>query len=139
MQARISGGVSLTRQRLAAGALDHSRGLTQQHWFAHVDEGLLYLHTRTAVTLFDELLHRAFGERLTDHHPLEVLPVGTEPPQDRQTLVDREYARIAELLKPHRRARAQARARLRALLAMEAHVRPRQHSSIWARMRASLR
>jgi hypothetical protein len=102
----------------------------EQHWFTHVDEGLLYLHTRAAVTLFDDLLHRAFGERLADHLPLRVLPVGTEPPQDFQTLVDREYARIAELLKPHRRARAQARARLRALLAMEAHVRPDARVSV---------
>lgn len=96
----------------------------EQHWFTEVDEGLLYLHARAAVTLFDDVLHRAFGERLADHLPLRVLPVGSEPPQDFQTLVDREYARVAELLKPGRRASAQARARLRALLAMEAHVHP---------------
>lgn len=96
----------------------------EQHWFTLVDEGLLYLHARAAVTLFDDLLHRAFGERLADHLPLRVLPIGSEPPQDFQTLVDREYANIAALLKPHRRARAEAAARLRALLAMEAHVEP---------------
>ena len=38
------------------------------------------------------------------------------------TLVDREYANVAELLKPGRRARTAARARIRSLLAMEAHV-----------------
>jgi hypothetical protein len=37
-------------------------------------------------------------------------------------LVDREYDHIAELLKPERRAGAEAAARVRALLAMEAHV-----------------
>ena len=102
----------------------------EQHWFNEVDEGLLYLHTRAAVTLFDDLLHRAFDERLGDHLPHRVLPVGVEPPQDFQTLVDREYAKIAELLKPGRRARAQARARLRALLAMEAHVHPDTRVSV---------
>jgi hypothetical protein len=46
---------------------------------------------------------------------LRVLPIGTEPPQDFQTFVDREYSNIAELLKPGRRARAEADARVRAL------------------------
>ncbi len=89
----------------------------EQHCFTVIDEGLLYLHSRAAVTLFDDLLHRSFGERLADHLPLRVLPIGSEPPQDFQTLVDREYANVAALLKPHRRARAEAVARLRALLA----------------------
>lgn len=102
----------------------------EQHWFTVVDEGLLYLHTRAAVTLFDDLLHRSFGERLADHLPLRVLPVGSEPPQDFQTLVDREYANVAALLKPHRRARADAEARLRSLLAMEAHVEPDTRVSV---------
>lgn len=96
----------------------------EQHWYTIVDEGLLYLYTRAGVTLFDDLLHRVFGDRLADHLPLRVLPVGTEPPQDFQTLVDREYANIADLLKPGRRARAEADARVRALLAMEAQVDP---------------
>lgn len=96
----------------------------EQHWYTVVDEGLLYLYSRAAVTLFDDLLHRVFGERLADHMPLRVLPIGTEVPQDFQTLVDREYSNIAELLKPGRRARAEADARVRALLAMEAQVDP---------------
>ena len=96
----------------------------EQHWFTVIDEGLLYLHTRAAVTLFDDLLYRAFEERLANHLPLRVLPIGSEPPQDFQTLVDREYDNVAALLKPHRRARSEAEARLRALLAMEAHVEP---------------
>lgn len=94
----------------------------EQHWYTIVDEGLLYLHARAAVTLFDDLLHRGFDDRLADHLPLRVLPIGSEPPQDFATLVDREYANIAELLKPKRRAGAEAAARVRGLLAMEAHV-----------------
>ena len=47
----------------------------EQHWFNDVSEGLLYLHARAAVTLFDELLFRAFKERLADHLPTRVLPV----------------------------------------------------------------
>jgi len=94
----------------------------EQHWFNDVSEGLLYLHARAAVTLFDELLFRAFKQRLADHLPNRVLPVSTEPPQDILALVDSEYANIAELLKPGRRARGEARAKIRTLLALEAHV-----------------
>lgn len=96
----------------------------EQHWFAEVSEGLLYLHARAAVTLFDDLLHRAFSERLADHLPLRVLPISVQPPQDFLTLIDSEYEQIAALLKPGRRARSAARAKMRALLAMESHVDP---------------
>ena len=94
----------------------------EQHWFNDVSEGLLYLHARAAVTLFDELLFRAFRQRLADHLPNRVMPVSTEAPQDILALVDSEYANIAELLKPGRRARGEARAKIRTLLALEAHV-----------------
>lgn len=93
----------------------------EQHWYTEVPEAMLYLHARAAVTLFDDLLHRAFKQRLADHLPSRVLPISTQPPEDFQTLVDSEYTKIAELLKPGRRQRDRARARIRALLAMEAH------------------
>lgn len=95
-----------------------------QHWYMKVDESLLYLHVRAAVTLFDGVLQRVFDERLSEHLPMRVLPISAEPPRDIQLLVDREYERISELLKPHRRGRAEARARIRSLLAMESHVDP---------------
>ena len=74
------------------------------------------------MTLFDELLFRAFKQRLADHLPNRVLPVSTEAPQDILALVDSEYTNIAQLLKPGRRARGDARAKIRTLLALEAHV-----------------
>lgn len=96
----------------------------EQHWYATVDEGLLYLHVRAAVTLYDDLLFKVFGEKLGDHLPTRVLPISAEPPQDFQLLVDREYERIAQLLHPNRRGRAEAHSRIRALLAMESHTDP---------------
>lgn len=121
-EARSAANLKLTDEEAGTlRAVDAMRD-DEQHWYTLVDEGLLYLHTRAAVTLFDDLLHRSFAERLADHLPLRVLPVGSEPPQDFQTLVDREYRHISTLLRPHRRARAEAEARLRALLAMEAHI-----------------
>jgi hypothetical protein len=51
----------------------------EQHWLAVVNEGLLYLHTRAAITLFDEILQDVLGERLADHLPERVLPISTRP------------------------------------------------------------
>lgn len=102
----------------------------EQHWFNVVDEGILYLHARAAVTLFDDLLHRVFGERLATHLPLRVLPIGVDPPQEFMTLVDHSYANIARLLKPGRRARADAHGHIRTLLALEAHAAPDTHVSV---------
>ncbi len=96
----------------------------EQHWFNEVSEQLLYVHARAAVTLFDELLQRVFGEHLADHLPSRVLPISTDPPRDLDVLIDEEYSQISELLKPGRRARHEARARIRTLLAMGAHVEP---------------
>lgn len=112
-------GVKLTQDEAGTlRAIDALRD-DEQHWFNDVSEGLLYLHARAAVTLFDELLFRAFEQRLADHLPNRVLPVSTEAPEDILTLVDSEYANIAELLKPGRRARGDARAKIRTLLALE--------------------
>ncbi len=94
----------------------------EQHWFNHLSEGLLYAHARAAVTLFDDLLQRCFDDRLVRHVPLRVLPVSSEPPRDIQLLIDDEYRQINDLLQPGRRRRTEARARIRSLLAIEAHV-----------------
>jgi hypothetical protein len=94
----------------------------EQHWFNVVSEQLLYLHVRAAVTLY--LLQRAFGESIAMHLPLRVLPVTIDPPQELSLVLDDEYTQIASLLRPGRRARHEARARIRTLLAMEAHVEP---------------
>lgn len=104
-------------------ALDAMRD-DEQHWFNIVDEQVLYLHARASVTLFDDLLHRIFGERLADHLPHRVLPLSTTAPEELQLLIDREYSQIKALLAPGRRQRHEARGRIRTLLAMEAHVEP---------------
>lgn len=96
----------------------------EQHWFNIVSEQILYLHARAGVTLFDELLDRVFVEHLADRLPDRVLPLSTDPPRDLALILDEEYAQITALLQPGRRAGHEARARLRTLLAMEAHVDP---------------
>jgi hypothetical protein len=74
------------------------------------------------VTLFGEILEREFREKLADHLPSRVLPISTDPPSDLDVLLDAQYSQIKRLLEPGRRRRTEARAQLRALLAMEAHV-----------------
>lgn len=96
----------------------------EQHWFNIVAEQLLYLHARAGVTLFDELLQRVFGEHLADRLPGRVLPLSVDPPRDLAVVLDEEYAQISALLQPGRRAGHEARARLRTLLALEAHLEP---------------
>jgi hypothetical protein len=53
-----------------------------------------------------------------------VLPISTDAPEDLSLLLDEEVSQIAELLKPNHRAREQARARIRSLLAMQLHQEP---------------
>lgn len=96
----------------------------EQHWFNEVSEQILYLHVRAGVTLFDDILQRVFGERLSTLFPGRVLPVSVDPPKDLALLLDDEYTQIKDLLQPGRRAGHEARARIRTLLAMEAHVGP---------------
>ncbi|QDO46586.1 hypothetical protein FNV62_36495 [Streptomyces sp. RLB3-17] len=94
----------------------------EQHWFNSVSEPILFVHARAGVTLFDDLLTRVFGERLADSLPLRVLPISTEPPMGLEILIDQEFTQIQDLLQPGRRARNEARARIRTLLAIEGHA-----------------
>lgn len=94
----------------------------EQHWIVVTEEDVLYLHARGLVTAFDDVLKRVFDDDLSSHLPVRVLPVSTEPPGNVDFLVDREFHKIAELVAPGRRARDDARGRIRTLLAMESHV-----------------
>jgi hypothetical protein len=100
-------------------AIDSLRDAAQ-HWFVVVAEDILYLNVRALITAFDDYLRRTLEDDLAHHIPPRVLPVSTIPPGDFEFLIDREYTLIADLLKPGRRARDEARARVRSLLAMEA-------------------
>jgi len=94
----------------------------EQHWLAEVNEGLLYLYARAAVTLFDEILAEIFSERLADHLPERVLPISTRPMTDVSVLVGEQFQQIYDLLAPGKRRHTEARALVRGLLALEGHV-----------------
>jgi hypothetical protein len=94
----------------------------EYHYLGLVNEGILFIHLRAGVTIFDQLLRAVFGETLADQMPARVLPISTEPPQSLDVLIDEEFSQVRQLLAPGRRRGAQARARLRTLLALEGHV-----------------
>ncbi len=93
-----------------------------QHWLTDVPEAILYSHCRGAITLYDRLLQQTFQQRLADSLPSRVLPLSTEPPRDIQLLIDEQYSQVQALLQPGKRRGAEARAGIRTLLALEAHV-----------------
>jgi hypothetical protein len=114
--------LGLTEEQLGLlRAIDALRD-DEQHWLAELSEGLLYIHARGAITLFDEILESVFGERLASHLPERVLPISTKPVTDVAILIDEQYAQVKDLLKPRKRRRTEARALLRGLLALEGHV-----------------
>jgi hypothetical protein len=94
----------------------------EQHYLGSLSEALLYTHIRAAFTLFGDVLEEVFHEKLADHLPTRVLPISTDPPADIDVLVGEQYDQARELLRPGRRRSADARALIRGLLAMEAHV-----------------
>jgi hypothetical protein len=102
-------------------AIDAQRDAAQ-HWFVFVSEDLLYMQLRALITAFDAYLKRKLEVALQEHIPPRVLPISTKPPGDFEFLVDKEFNYVNELLQPGRRARDEARARIRAMLAMEAIV-----------------
>ncbi|MFD7080309.1 DUF3644 domain-containing protein [Streptomyces sp. NPDC059918] len=118
--------VNLCREKLSLSDQEagHLRLITklrdaEQHWYGVVSEGILYTCMRAAITLFDELLQRAFGELLAQHLPDRILPISTYPPKHIQTLIDEEFRQVKELLQPGRRYGAEARGRIRTLLALQ--------------------
>jgi len=94
----------------------------EQHYLGGEAEGLIYLHTRAGVTIFEDILREVFNESLANVLPSRVLPISTEPPADLDLLIDRHYRQIATLLQPRRRRRSEARQLIRTLLALEGHV-----------------
>jgi hypothetical protein len=93
-----------------------------QHHLLDISEGQLYVHVQSGVTLFRDLLKSVFDQELATHLPSRVLPVSTSPPTDLATLFDSEISEIKKLLKPGRRKRLEALARLRPLAILDATI-----------------
>lgn len=94
-----------------------------QHDLLEISEGQLYVHAQAGVTLFRDLLKDVFGQDLADHLPERVLPISTSPPNNLTTLFDSEVSEIKKLLRPGRRRKIEAEARLRPLAILDAAIR----------------
>jgi len=94
-----------------------------QHHLLDISEGQLYVHIQSGVTLFRDLLKSVFGQELATYLPTRVLPVSTTLPTDLAMLCESEVAEIEKLLKPDRRRRLEALARLRPLAILDATIR----------------
>lgn len=98
--------------------LDAQRDCAMHH-LLEMSEDALYLHAQAAVTMFDDVLERAFAERLGNYLPGRVLPVSTSPPREMHLFMAKEFTEIRDLIAPHKRRRAEARARIRPYVIME--------------------
>lgn len=94
-----------------------------QHHLLDISEGQLYIHVQSGVTLFRDLLKSAFGQELTSYLPTRVLPISTSPPTNLATLFDSEVSEVKKLLRPGRRRRVEALARLRPLAILDGAIR----------------
>lgn len=94
-----------------------------QHHLLDISEGQLYINVQSGVTLFRDLLKNVFNQELVRHLPRRVLPVSTLPPTSLATLFDSEVAEIKKLLRPGRRRRIEALAKLRSLAILDGAIR----------------
>ncbi len=94
-----------------------------QHHLIDISEQQLYAHTQSDVTLFQDILEAVFDQNLASHLPARVLPISTVAPIDLHTLFETETAEIEKLLKPGKRRRTEAYARLRPLAIFDATIR----------------
>lgn len=94
----------------------------EQHWLGTVSEELLFLHARATVGVLDKIMRTAFDDALADHLPSRALPITTQPLDDFDVLIDRQYSQITDLLQKGKRRRPEARSLIRGMLAMEGHA-----------------
>lgn len=89
------------------------------HYLLDMSEESLYLQAQAAITIFNDLLQKAFEETLSDYLPNRVLPISTNPPKDINLFIDNEFSQIKQLIAPGKRLLAVASAKIRPYLIME--------------------
>ena len=97
-------------------------------------EDMLWLHVRSAVSIFGELLDKAFGEDLKKVITARAVPVNAAPPTDASAVIEREMRDIAEMLGPGLRRADDAKARIRPLLALDGSVTGREEAPMEAEL-----
>lgn len=89
------------------------------HETISMSDDLLWLHVRSAVTIYDHILGGQFQETLESAVPGHVVPVSRSAPVDPIRVIEQEMVEIGRLLAPRTRRGDEARSRLRPLLALD--------------------
>ena len=115
-KALSEGGIQfLTEEQvLQLQALNSLRDAAQHH-LLDLSEQHLYIHVQAGLTIFRDILGEVFDEELKMHLPTRVLPLSTTPPTEIATVFQEETREIERLLRPGRRRRLEANAKLRGL------------------------
>jgi hypothetical protein len=123
-KALSDGSVKFLKQEqvLQLQALNTLRDAAQHH-LVDLSEQHLYIHAQAALTLFRDIVRDVFGQDLKIHLPPRVLPLSTTPPIDLATLFEQEAKEVERLLKPGRRRKVEATAKLRALAIVDGAMR----------------
>lgn len=109
-------------QVLQLQALNTLRDAAQHH-LVDLAEQHLYIHAQAGLTLFRDVVREVFAQDLKAHLSPRVLPLSTTPPTDLATLFEREAKEVQRLLRPGKRRRVEAAAKLRALAIVDAAMR----------------
>jgi len=94
-----------------------------QHHLVDLSEQHLYVHAQAGLTLFRDIVREVFDQDLKVHLPPRVLPLSTTPPTDLATLFEQEANDVQRLLKPGKRRKVEAAAKLRALAIVDGAMR----------------
>lgn len=92
------------------------------HHYMDLSEQMFYIYTQTGVTLFRDILKKVFEQDLSAHLPERVLPVSTVAPTSLHAVFRSETDEIRKLLRPGKRRRTEALARLRPLAILDATI-----------------
>lgn len=109
-------------QVLQLQALNTLRDAAQHH-LVDLSEQHLYLHAQAGLTLFRDIVRDVFRQDLNASLPPRVLPLSTTPPTNLATLFEQEAKEVERLLKPGKRRRLEAAAKLRALAIVDGAMR----------------
>ena len=109
-------------QALTLQAINGLRDAAQHH-LLELSEGQFYVHAQSGVTLFRDLLRDVFKQDLVRYLPTRVLPVSTSPPTSLAILFESEADEIRKLLRPGKRQRIEAEAKLRPLAILDSTIR----------------
>lgn len=108
-------------QAMILNTINDLRDIAMHH-IIDLSEDLLYLHSQSGVTLFDDLLRQQFSKVLKDYLPSRVLPISTNPPTNIEVFFDKEFSQIMNLIAPGKRRVAEATARVRPFIVLENNI-----------------